>query len=313
MLQTTLPSVRPKSSIPHAGHIRTIGKGGMGKVFLVEAGPEKFVIKELSPNNDPTSLTFGIDQIVQAETLPMLANPHGSHKNLVHVAGVMDVVEMRDYLCAAKISSGPINFAHPDTKYVLLEYMQGTDMVEVLMRSRQVTPFETAILLFQISSALEKIHEFGIIHRDVKPSNIYRVETDNETVFKLFDFGVATRMGTDLMLMPGMCLGTHQYIAPDQAKGNNTTAADIYSLGVSAIELLTGYLPFNGENVPDMLYAKLSQSPLDQRAKDLWPMHPIGIALHPIIQSCVELDPANRPTATQLKESILNIIRTATW
>lgn len=120
-----------------------------------------------------------------------------------------------------------------------------------------------------IAAALDTAHARGLVHRDVKPSNIVLVKPDGEGEGRavLMDFGIAKMMeGATGITHSGM-LGTVDYIAPEQIlhAGEVDKGADIYALGVIAYQMLTGKLPFAGANPGQQLYAHLQQSPKDPR------------------------------------------------
>ena len=99
-------------------------------------------------------------------------------------------------------------------------------------------------LLAQTARALQVVHEAGVVHRDVKPSNIL---VNQEGLAKLLDFGISSGANQLPMTATGMVMGTAQYLAPEQATGAAATAAgDLYSLGVIAYEALAGVRPFTG-------------------------------------------------------------------
>jgi serine/threonine protein kinase len=130
--------------------------------------------------------------------------------------------------------------------YLVSEYVQGMTLAD-LMTARQLAPDKLAALLAEVAEALQYAHQQGIIHRDVKPSNIL---LDNENHPHLMDFGLAKRdAGEVTMTLDGQVLGTPAYMSPEQAGGEGHSVdgrSDVYSLGVILYQLLTGALPFKG-------------------------------------------------------------------
>lgn len=152
--------------------------------------------------------------------------------------------------------------------YMAMEFLDG----ELLYHKLRSAPFDldtTLLILRDIAAALDTAHARGLVHRDVKPSNIVLVKPDGEGEGRavLMDFGIAKMMeGATGITHSGM-LGTVDYIAPEQIlhAGEVDKGADIYALGVIAYQMLTGKLPFAGANPGQQLYAHLQQSPKDPR------------------------------------------------
>lgn len=130
--------------------------------------------------------------------------------------------------------------------YLVSEFVQGMTLAD-LMTARRPTPAKAATLLAEIAAALQYAHDQGVVHRDVKPSNI--LLDDNERPH-LMDFGLAKRAAGDItMTLEGQVLGTPAYMSPEQAGGEAHTVdgrGDVYSVGVILYQLLTGELPFKG-------------------------------------------------------------------
>jgi serine/threonine-protein kinase len=145
-----------------------------------------------------------------------------------------------------------------------MELLDCDDLGAVLKRGPM--PLDRAItLLIQACKALQVVHDHGVVHRDVKPDNFFLVK---DGVLKVMDFGIAKRQSASKALTrAGMMAGTPQYIAPEQASdfGNVTHLADLYALGCIAYRMLTGQVPFDGEDVMKILLAHVSQPPVPPR------------------------------------------------
>jgi serine/threonine-protein kinase len=141
------------------------------------------------------------------------------------------------------------------TPYLALQYIDGPSLRQALTEHGPYSWDETRALLVQVASGLSDAHAAGVVHRDVKPSNIL---IGSDGVAKLADFGIAR--GVDLTRVTGTStlLGTPAYLAPEGAKDER---ADIYSLGIVAYELLAGVPPFEGETFSDVLLAHLRMPP----------------------------------------------------
>jgi serine/threonine protein kinase len=133
-----------------------------------------------------------------------------------------------------------------DFHYLVMEYVEGQNLKEVIVQKAPMDPLEAIDYLIQILDALEHAHESGVIHRDIKPHNILVTKTGK---VKVTDFGIAQAVTSATQTFSGTVVGSVQYISPEQAKGEATGIyTDIYSAGVVLYELLTGVLPFTGDN-----------------------------------------------------------------
>lgn len=142
-----------------------------------------------------------------------------------------------------------------DQFYMILEYVPGKTL-ESIEQERGALDFKTAVPLFvKILEAMQPAHEMGVMHRDVKPSNI--MLTTWGTV-KLMDFGIARVLGAARQTREGALVGTMEYIAPERIKGKEGgPAADIYSLGIVLYEMLAGRLPFSSDNEYELMRMQL--------------------------------------------------------
>ncbi|MBW8741660.1 MAG: serine/threonine protein kinase [Acidobacteria bacterium] len=131
-------------------------------------------------------------------------------------------------------------------QYIVFEYIDGENLKEHVVRAGRLPVREALELAVQVAHGLAFAHTQGLVHRDVKPQNVL---LNGDGRAKVTDFGIARSLDVDGVTQTGTVLGTSNYIAPEQASGRNVDVhTDVYSLGVVLYELLTGDVPFPGEN-----------------------------------------------------------------
>ena len=146
--------------------------------------------------------------------------------------------------------------------WIIMELVQGRALSDVLAERGTLPPAEILPIIAQVARALQVVHTAGVVHRDVKPSNILMTA---DGVAKLTDFGISTGANQRPMTATGMVMGTAQYLAPEQAMGNMATpSGDLYALGVIAYEALVGHRPFTGATQVDIAFAPEATSPVVQ-------------------------------------------------
>ena len=180
--------------------------------------------------------------------------------------------------------------------FIVMEYIAGPPLDRWLREKGRMAPEQASPILCQVASALDYIHRQGLVHRDVKPSNVMLAPAvqpgASEFRAVLMDFGIAKLPGAHTDLTRTGTLGSFDYIAPEQiqASANVDHRADIYAFGVMAYQMLTGELPFKSSNPGALLIAHLTQPPPDPRklAPDL-PERATQALLHALAK-----DPAGR-------------------
>lgn len=131
-------------------------------------------------------------------------------------------------------------------QYIVFEYIDGENLKERVTRAGRLDVREALEIALEVARGLAFAHESGLVHRDVKPQNVL---LNGDGRAKVTDFGIARTLDVDGMTQTGTVLGTSNYIAPEQASGQPVDAhSDVYSLGAVLYELLTGDVPFPGEN-----------------------------------------------------------------
>ncbi|MCC6792048.1 MAG: Stk1 family PASTA domain-containing Ser/Thr kinase, partial [Thermomicrobiales bacterium] len=145
--------------------------------------------------------------------------------------------------------------------YIVMEYIDGQTLREIIDEEGPFHPDDVAVLVEQVAAGLDFAHQHGLVHRDVKPQNIL---VDRHGLAKVVDFGIAKGLSDSTLTETGTSLGTVHYISPEQASGLMATPeSDIYSLGVIAYEMLTGQLPFESDSAVGIAMRHLNDPPPD--------------------------------------------------
>jgi serine/threonine-protein kinase len=251
---------------PQAAHPATIGRfvvesvlgsGAMGTVYKATDPTLKrtVAIKTVRPGLDNPELLERLLREAQA-----CARLH--HKNVVTI-----------------YEAGQIE----GSVYIAMEYLVGDSLATVL--SHGTLPFEQALqILVQVLDALEHVHRAGIVHRDIKPGNIY-CEADGS--IKLVDFGLARVQQADAITMTGMFMATPGYASPEQFRGDTVDfRTDLYSTGVVAYEMISGHRPFAGD-LSSLLYKVVHEPPP--------PMDVVSSRMYPEVERIVQKALAKSP------------------
>src|SRR5512134_953087 len=144
--------------------------------------------------------------------------------------------------------------------FFAMEFVDGRTIAEILAEGTRFKPEKVIGLVSQVAAALDYAHSRGVVHRDIKPANLILYEGDK---VKVTDFGIAKLADADIT-HAGALLGTPSYMSPEQAMGEKLDGrSDIFSLGVVAFEMLSGYQPFPGPNVTSILYKLVHVPPIE--------------------------------------------------
>lgn len=148
--------------------------------------------------------------------------------------------------------------------YISMEYLEGKTLRRILSEEDRLNPVRASRIVRQVCSAMKEAHEAGLLHRDIKPDNIILLETDSGEKVKILDFGLAKVMESSKQKLlqkltgTGQLIGSVNYMSPELSKGNAASgASDIYALGCTFFELLTGRTPFDADNPIGLLHLQI--------------------------------------------------------
>src|SRR5579859_2868324 len=274
-------------SLPNPGDIvagkyailRRIGEGGMGVVF--EAFHvrlrQRLAIKFLRPD-----VSLRAEFIARFETEAWIA----AQLKTVHTARVIDVDRLADGL-----------------PYIVLEYLEGNDLEAELSAAGFLPPEEAVDVLMQVADAMQEAHDVGVIHRDLKPGNLFVCRAAGRRVMKILDFGIARAdLGSARVTQGRSQVGTPCYASPEQlydASGADARS-DVWSLGIVLYELLVGRPPFQG--TPTSVIAKVMVEPVRWPA-DVRQAVPAGLVQ--VLMRALQRDPALRfQTMRELRDAL---------
>jgi len=147
-----------------------------------------------------------------------------------------------------------------DTEYIVMEYVEGRNLKEIIREYAPLSTDQSINLGRQITEAIQNAHEHHIIHRDIKPHNIL---VTSEGQAKVTDFGIARAVSSATVTHTGDIIGSVHYMSPEQAKGlQSNEQSDIYSLGIVLYELITGKVPYDGETPITIALKHLQEQPV---------------------------------------------------
>ncbi|MHC4945564.1 MAG: serine/threonine protein kinase, partial [Planctomycetota bacterium] len=265
--------------------IRRIGEGGMGVVYLAvqESLGRKAALKVIQPER------MGSSEAEARFWREVEAVTGLRHNNLVTVYGSGEDQGIR---------------------YFAMEYVPGQRLDEIIFEAAaqgKKIPIEEALgWMLDIAQALDSAHQAGIIHRDVKPSNI-RIKPDGQPM--LLDFGLARHADLASLTLTGEFRGTPHYASPEQVKarrGGIDARTDIYSLGVTLYEAVTGSVPFKGETTEQVFHQILGKEPPAPRSIDA----SIPRDAETVILKAMEKEPERRyPTMAQFADDLGRLMR----
>jgi eukaryotic-like serine/threonine-protein kinase len=265
--EDVLPNTGPAGGEVVAGRYvleRSLGNGGMGDVWVATDRKlrRRVALKELSPalaEDEPARARF----FREARALARISHPN--------VVGVFDVGE------------------DDGRPFLVMELVEGTTLEDELQRVDRLPPERAAEIGAGVAAGLAAAHENGVVHRDVKPSNIFLTPSDEP---KVGDFGIARmEVGDKTVTLTGAAFGSPAYVSPEQVNGGKIgPRADLYALGCVLYRMLAGRAPFEGDPV-SLTYQHVHEQPA--------PLDSLGVgvpaALSGLVSALLEKDPTARP------------------
>lgn len=254
---------------------------------------QRFVLKELL-GGGPFSRVYAAQEtkIERECAVKILLAPFGGDDDLRR----RFLAEARAYARTAHpnlVTVLDFGATEDDVMYIAMERVWGRTLREHLAADGPFSAGRAIGVGLQLCRALRVVHLAGLVHRDVKPSNVMLVDDGGDELVKLLDFGVVKDLlREDTLTEQGMAIGTPRYMAPEIATGSVTDArADVYSLGVVLYELLSGRPPFDASTASALLYAHVHVAPPPLESVMTDPPPP---RLAQAVMTCLEKDPRRR-------------------
>ncbi len=264
--------------------VERIGSGGMGEVWtaqhqlLVRPAAIKLIRPEVLRRSSPEALDVVRKRFaLEAQATASLTSPH--------------TVELYDY-----------GVASDGSFFCVMEFLDGTDLESILVRSGALPVSRVVHLLEQVLHSLRDAHARGVVHRDIKPANVFVCHKGGDWDFvKVLDFGIAKQMQSDARITDdGAVLGTPAYMAPEVIASEPTVdgRADLYSLGCMAYRMLTGHDVFTEKEAISLIAAHLMREPPPLPAE-------VPPALAAIVMHCLKKSRDERPpTADRVRDAL---------
>lgn len=246
-----------------------IGRGGMGSVWL---GHDTVLDRDVAIKQIGMVNGGGEPDLERAEREAHLA-ARINHQNVV---AVFDLVDEDGY------------------QWLVMEHVDGPTLADLITEQGPLDPVELAPVVRQVAGALAAAHDLGIVHRDVKPSNILLT---HDGTAKLSDFGVARAQADASLTQTGLVTGSPAYLSPEVASGRTATAAsDVWSLGAAVFHALSGRPPYSvGDNLLGAMYRIVNGDPPRLDGDD---------ALTAAVTAMMQHDPDARPTMAEVERAV---------
>ncbi len=243
--------------------LRRIGSGGMADVYLVEQE------------------TLGRPLVLKVMHAHLARDPEMRERFRREAEAASRLVHP---LICVPFDYGEVG----EMVYLIMPFLGGGGLAELLIRSRALAPERVAEVSAQVATALDHAHRHGVVHRDVKPDNVLFDEDGNAY---LTDFGIATAQFHARLTASGRAMGTPHYMAPEQAMGRTLDGrADLYAVGVMMYECLVGFPPFDAADAFAVGYKQVHEAPVPVTEVN----SSIPVKLAEIVMRCLEKSPDAR-------------------
>jgi serine/threonine protein kinase len=274
---TNIDAIEPGSTLGHYLVMSKIGEGGMGVVYKAHDTTldRTVALKVLSPQ------LFRNQEFLQRFRIEAQAQARLNGPNIVTLHSMFEIA---------------------GSLVLVMEFIEGSTLAQRIHNEGHLSVATTVWVFEQALVGVERAHRMGIVHRDLKPSNIFITGTHE---IKLMDFGVAKIMDTKDVTQSGSMIGTLMYISPEQIKGKEADfRSDIYTLGVTLFEAVTGRLPFEKKTDYEYMDAHLHEAP--PRPMSLRPDIPQD--LETVILKAIEKDPEKRfQSAHEFRSALIKL------
>ena len=259
--------------------VKSIGEGGMANVYLAN---DKILDRKVAVKVLRGDLSSD-DKFIRRFQREALSVSNLSHPNIVEVYDVGE--EDGEY-------------------YIVMEYIEGKTLKQLLKKRESLTLTEVIDIMTQLTDGISHAHESYIIHRDIKPQNIM-IQDDGR--IKITDFGIAMALNATQLTQTNSVMGSVHYLPPEQASVKGATVkSDIYSMGILMYELLTGTVPFKGDNAVEIALKHMKDKIPSIRKQD--PSIPQSV--ENILLKATAKNPRNRyDTAKEMHEDLLNCLK----
>lgn len=250
---------------------------------------EEFDLREVIGTGTVGTVHRAIDRVSgRAVAVKILLPSISRDRNVTaRFAREMQILEKLDHpnvvaYCGGGVTDGKLFYA--------MELVEGPTLEEILRRRRKLSWQETVECVWQVCSALQHAHNHGIVHRDVKPSNLFFSPSGE---LKLGDFGIALDTGESELTEVGLTVGSYQYMAPELVRGEHRVSGqtDLYALGCAMFRMISGHLPFQGTNFAQIFDQHLHIAPpslVDE-------IDECPVEIDAVVQHLLAKEPADRP------------------
>ena len=269
-----------------------VGQGGMGVVYRADHPHinRRVAVKVLHPGSDRESEVVH-RFFTEARAATEIQNEH--------IVEVLDFGELPEGL-----------------PYLVMEWLEGQSLGALLAAETKLPVARTAHIVQGVVQALKAAHPKGVVHRDLKPDNVFLVRREGDADFvKVLDFGIAKLMVTSsrparFQTQTGAIIGTPAYMSPEQCRGAKEIdhRTDIYSLGVMAYQMATGRLPFAADSLGELLFKHLSEEPVPPSAID----RSVPEVMSAMILRALDKDPERRPSLDELSAAMVRAVQAST-